>query len=147
MSRTTLARIVAASCDDTTEVRSTGAVAALQLREADITELESASHAYLTLQHMRGTFDAAVFRLLLGTDEIFLGSVALYGLRNASLPQADGSSKGLTSHLDLTAHARQLINALRSAEAPLPLVIRPHHPLPEGVAISIERISMWFERR
>ena len=147
MSRTTPAQIVVASCDDTTEVRATGAAVSLRLCKADASELEHASHAYVTLEHMRGMFDAAILRIYLGTDEIFLGSVALYGLRNASLPQADGGSTGLTSHLDLTAHARQLINALRSAEAPLPLVIRPHHPLPEGAAISIERISMWFERR
>jgi len=92
----------------------------------------------LALEQIRGGYDAAVLKLYLGeSEDIFLGSVALYGLRRASA--------GLSSHLDIPAPALTVITASAAAGIPLPLFIRPNQPLPDGVEIAIERIALYAD--
>ena len=107
---------------------------------------------HVALEQVRGTHDATVLRVFLqGTEpqaghegaETFLASAGLYGLRRASAP---GDGEGLHCHLDVTAHAALLARAMRRTDRGLMLAIRPHRPMPEGVAVSIERIWLWGER-
>jgi hypothetical protein len=107
---------------------------------------------HVALEHVRGTSDATVLRVLLPGGgpqkghqavETFLASAGLYGLRRASAP---GDGEGLHCQLDVTAHAALLLRAMRAADGGLLLAIRPHRPIPENAAITIERIGLWGER-
>lgn len=115
--------------------------------------ITSASRVCIALEHIRGTFDAAVLLLHLKArnleagpgNETYLGSVALFGLRLASLATSEGPSGGLTSHIELTHEARKLVaTALAAGTRPL-LSIRPAHQLPPLIEISIEHIRIYLE--
>lgn len=138
--------IVIASCDDATCVRSTGAEAILQVHGELMDAIGKDTRVYLALEKVRGTFDAAVLRVYLRTstsaDEVYLGSIALFGLRKASSPDAGGASAGMQSILDITPQARQFGWETLPADAQLHLSIRAHHALPDGVEIAIERICV-----
>lgn len=105
----------------------------------------------VTLEHVRGTNDATVLRVFLRSPapsqgeaaETFLASAGLYGLRRAS---ASGAGDGLQCQLDVTSHAGLLMQAMRNQAAHLVLAIRPPRPLPQGTAISIERIRLSAEK-
>ncbi len=101
------------------------------------------SRLYLALENMRGTFDATVLQIHLGGD-IYLGSIALFGLRSASLPRSDQTSAGMTSYLDMTPQAQSTIESLRT-DSQLRVSIRPRNELPVGVEILIERIRIYIE--
>ena len=107
---------------------------------------------HVALEHVRGTNDATVLRVFLRpaqspagheAAETFLVSAGLYGLRRASAP---GAGDGLHCQLDVTDHAALLLRAIRDQAGRLALAIRPQRPLPDGTAISIERISLWAEK-
>jgi hypothetical protein len=107
---------------------------------------------HVALEHLRGTHDATVLRVFLRVAEpqagheaaeTFLASAGLYGLRRASAP---GDGEGLHCQLDVTAHAALLMRAMRGRDGRLMLAIRPHRPMPQGAAISIERIGLWGEQ-
>jgi hypothetical protein len=115
-------------------------------------EAGGAIRLHVALEHVRGTSDATVLRVFLRATEpqagqeaaeTFLASTGLYGLRRASVP---GDGEGLHCQLDVTAHAALLVRAMRGTDGGLMLAIRPHQPMPEGVAVSIERIGLWGER-
>lgn len=106
---------------------------------------------HVALENVRGTNDATVLRVFLRlalpsagdeTEETFLASAGLYGLRRASAP---GAGHGLQCMLDVTSHAALLMREIRSEAGRLVLAIRPHRPMPEGTAISIERIRLIAE--
>jgi hypothetical protein len=137
-----------ACCDYAIEMRSTGVELSLRVHDTacaylTMTALASSLRVYLTLEDIRGTFDGAVLRIYLktppgATGETYLGSVGLFGLRQASL------GAGIQSHLDITPQLQQL-TAAASASSLLQVSIRPHHQLPEGMTISIARISLCVE--
>ena len=106
---------------------------------------------HVALEHVRGTNDATVLRVFLRQAEpqtgheaadTLLASTGLYGLRRASAP---GVGDGLHGQLDITDHAALLLRAMRSRAGRLALAIRPHRPMPDGAAISIERMSLWAD--
>ena len=114
----------------------------------------AASRVYLVLEDMRGTYDAAVLRVYLKCSsqdgrnlesEAFLGSIGLYGLRNARLPGSDGLKSGLQCYLDITPPATKLERQALLAQAQLVLLIRPANKLPDGVEISIELMRIYIE--
>lgn len=146
---TTPSRLVIASCDTVTRVQLDGAEVTLRLHAAVPPDPEilrgigTTSRLYVSLENMRGEFDATVLRIHIG--ETYLGSIALYGLRIASAPRPDGTSAGLTSHLDITAHAGPIIAELLSPGAAVKLSLRPHQTLPQDVEISIDRIRLDVE--
>lgn len=156
----TAAPLLVASCDNVTYVRSAGvevtarAHGAFMSDAATMSGIGTTSRFYIALENMRGTFDAAVLRVHIqacSSDghelaaEVYLGSIALFGLRNASSPRPDGASSGLTSYLDITPQANQLIGKALPLDARFQVWIRPHSELPDGVEISIERIRLYIE--
>jgi hypothetical protein len=137
---------VIASCDQPTVVRAGGVAAVLQVHGA---ALDAGSRMSMVFDHVRGTFDATVLRVLVALPsaeggEVHLGSCALYGLRGASLPKPDGTLGGLQCKLDLSAHAAQLHAALL-LQTEIRISILPHSALPDGVEITIERIRLCLE--
>lgn len=149
-----------AACDDTTDIVSLGVNVTLHIHDAVgakhalTSAINKTSRIYLALESIRGTFDAAVLRLLLtphrltnveSGDEVHLGSVALFGLRTASSASPDGKSTGMTTYLDVTPKAKQFEEEALVGNAHLQISIRPHNKLPEGVAISIERVRLYVE--
>jgi tyrosinase len=145
----TLSQIVVATRDELTCVRSAGVEAVLQVQGA----VGAARRIYLVLENVRGSFDATVLRVFLKApapdagspaSEVHLGSHALYGLRSASVPRADGQPGGLQCQLDVTPQSAQIAAAL-AGQAQLRLSILPHQPLPDGVEITIDRIRMSVE--
>jgi hypothetical protein len=106
----------------------------------------------LTLENVRGANDATVLRVFLQlaqgagkteSEETFIASAGLYGLRRASVPV---TGEGLQCNLDVTAYASQLTRAMTSETGEITLAIRPYRPVPEGTSISIERLRLFAER-
>jgi hypothetical protein len=148
---------VIAARDELTYVRSAGVEAVLQVKgavgAAELPQPGPARRTYLALESIHGSFDATVLRVFLKApaadagspvSEVHLGSHALYGLRSASVPRADGQPGGLQCQLDVTPQSAHIAAAL-AGQAQLRLSIRPHQPLPDGVDITIGRIRMTVE--
>jgi hypothetical protein len=124
-------RLIASS--STVQVTAAGTDATLQW--TDQASIAPSARLSLALEQIHGTYDAAILKVfLLAPDEIFLGSVALYGLRRASA--------GMTGHIEVPAEALALIDPV--AGTPLQLAVRPHEPLPNGVEIAIGRIGLYL---
>lgn len=158
-SGTTSAPLVIASCDNVTSVRSAGVEVTVRLQGAVLSDaatmssIGSTSRVYIALENMRGTFDATVLRVQIrvrspnggGTAaEVYLGSIALFGLRKASVSHPGGTNAGLTSYLDFTSQANQLFGQALPPDAQFQVSIHPHHELPDGIEISIERIRIYI---
>ncbi|KAB8044385.1 DUF7868 domain-containing protein [Janthinobacterium aquaticum] len=149
-----------AYCNDTTTVGASGVELRLHIADAEMARrmLSSAVagtvRLYIALEGIRGTFDAAVLRVLLlssayahgkAGNEEFLGSVALFGLRMASLAGAGGQRAGMTSYLDIATKAERFEQEALLDNAHFQIAIRPHNKLPEGIEISIGRVRIYAE--
>jgi len=113
---------------------------------------EFAGALYLGLENVRGTFDAAVLNtyINLPTDarpadhpDLRAESVALYGLRRASMPQGETQAEGLTFLLDITPILVRLIASKSFHADELRVTLIPDRPLPESVTIVVGRISIF----
>jgi tyrosinase len=111
------------------------------------------ARVYLALENVQGTHDASVLRVYLGLPEdaaasqreFHAGSVALYGLRRASVRHAGSSAQGLEFILDITPFFKGLPPASASLADELIVSIRPHHELPAGSPVVIGRIRIFRE--
>jgi tyrosinase len=144
------------------EIKDAGATTIVRLRteaERSIAALiessasaDSARSFYLGLENVRGTFDAAVLNTYINLPEnarpvdhrnLLAESVALYGLRMASMQQGANAAQGLTFLLEIT----QILIDLAAANSLNPEEIRvtivPDRPLPDSVTLVIGRISIF----
>lgn len=107
----------------------------------------SSFRIYLVLDDVKGTFDATVLRVNLQQSnqlpEIYLGSVALFGLRQASLNE---SGKGMQFYLDITPHAVQLLSDSTLIQRQVTISIRPTKALPAGVVITVGQLRLCLEK-
>lgn len=118
------------------QLRAAGAEA--MLIWAEPYRIASTTRLSLSLEQIRGSYDAAILKVYLqASEEIFLGSVGLYGLRRASA--------GMTSHLETPSEALAFFGPAAAAGTPLRLSVRPHEPLPDGVEITIECIGLYID--
>jgi tyrosinase len=111
------------------------------LRSASLEALPD--RAYLQLENVRGTRDAQ--KLQVYVNEQLAGTVALFGLRRASMPDLDHGGSGLTFELDIT----QVIDTLhlenRLDTDALDVRILPSHAVAADEPISVGRISVYRE--
>ncbi len=106
----------------------------------------------LNLENVRGTHDAAVLSVFINLPEgaypadhpeLLAGSVALFGLRSASLADGSHAGQGLNFVLDIT----DIVDRLHLEKAldtdTLTVRIVPHRPIPDQAEITIGRISVY----
>ena len=124
------------------------------------TSLESAGAAgkpapdriFLNLENVRGLNDATAFSVYInlpeGDDparhpELLAGSIALFGVRKATLADGEHAGDGLTFVVEIThiIDAMHLAGALNVSQLRVQLV--PIKPVPEAAQISIGRISIF----
>lgn len=107
---------------------------------------------FLNLENVRGVNDAAVFNVYInapeGDDpakhpECKAGSIALFGVRKATLKDGEHSGNGLTFVLEITdiVDRLHLAGALDAGHLDVRLV--PRNPLSESAQVSIGRISVF----
>ncbi|CAN7618244.1 tyrosinase family protein [Mesorhizobium amorphae] len=107
---------------------------------------------FLNLENVRGLSDATAFHVYValpkGADpakypERLAGSIALFGVRKASLTDEEHAGKGLTFVLEITkiVDALHLDNALDVSALDVRIV--PVKPVPKKAKISIGRISIF----
>jgi tyrosinase len=119
-------------------------------------EAVAPDRVFLNLENVRGLADSTVFQVYVGLPEganpvdhpeRLAGSVALFGVRKASLADGEHAGQGLTFALEITniVDALHLNNAL-DVDA-LDVRILPVQPVPEVAQVSIGRISIFRQGR
>lgn len=110
---------------------------------------------YLSLENIRGTRDASVLNVQLqradsatADDEhaFRAGSLGLYGLRRASVPDAGSAVRGLGYVLDVTAFFTGLGATGTHAIDELVVSIHSQQPMPEGSPIVIGCMRIFTRR-
>lgn len=96
---------------------------------------------YLQLENVRGTRDA--YKLNVSVNQQNAGTVALFGLRRATLKDAEHGGEGLTFVLDITNIVDNLFldNALDLDS--LDVRIMPNHAVADSAEITVGRVSVY----
>jgi tyrosinase len=109
---------------------------------------------YLHLENIRGTNDATALNAYLDLPatakpgehrERHAGTVGLYGLRRASLPQSETGGAGLTCMLDVTETFLALPAASSIASDELRITVVPNRPLSEDSGLVIGRVALYWQ--
>jgi len=119
-------------------------------------ETSAPDRVFLNLENVRGLVDSTAFRVYVDLPaganpadhpERLAGSVALFGVRKASLADGEHAGQGLTFVLEITniVDALHLNNAL-DIDA-LDVRIVPVKPVPEEAQVSIGRVSIFRQGR
>ncbi len=137
--------------DGDLRIKSSGARATVKLdssvRKNVSASLAAASDArppdrvYLQLENVRGNIDA--FKLNVSVNQQRAGTVALFGLRRASLKDGGHGGQGLTFVLDITDIIDNLfLNNALDADS-LDVRIEPNHAVPDSAALTVGRVSIY----
>ncbi len=139
--------------DGTLQIKGSGARATVKLdsgiRKRVAASLMAASEAappdraYLQLENVRGTRDA--HKLNVYVNEHLAGTVALFGLRQASLKDGQHGGSGLTFELDITPIIDTLHLENTLGQDSLDVRITPTHSIPDGAGITVGRVSVYRE--
>jgi tyrosinase len=133
------------------ELKSSGARATVKLNAkvqkkvtrslAAASEAALPDRAYLQLENVRGNIDAN--KLDVSVNQQHVGTVALFGLRRASLKDGAHGGEGLTFVLDITDVIDNLFvdNALDANS--LDVRITPSNPVKDAAKITIGRVSVY----
>lgn len=137
--------------DGALQIKSSGARATVRL-DSDVQGKVSASLAeasetnlpdrvYLRLENVRGTKDA--YKLDVSVNQRHAGTVALFGLRRATLKDGRHGGTGLTYVLDITDIVDNLFldNALDADSLDVRIV--PNHAVPDGEELTVGRVSVY----
>jgi len=119
-------------------------------------EAAAPDRVFLNLENVRGLVDSTAFQVYVDLPdganpadypERLAGSVALFGVRKASLADGEHAGQGLTFVLEITdiVDALHLSNKL-DVDA-LDVRIVPVNPVPEGAQVSIGRVSIFRQGR
>jgi tyrosinase len=119
-------------------------------------ETAAPDRVFLNLENVRGLADSTAFRVYVDLPEganpahhpeRLAGSVALFGVRKASLADGEHAGQGLTFVLEIT----KIVDALHLNHAldvnALDVRIVPVKPVPEEAQVSIGRISIFRQGR
>ena len=113
---------------------------------------ESPGGVYLGLENVRGTFDAAVLNTYINLPEnarasdhrnLLAESVALYGLRRATVLRGENAGQGLTFILEITRILIELFASKSLNAEEIRVSIVPDRPLPDSITIVIGRVSIF----
>ena len=137
--------------DGALQIKSAGARATVRL-DSDVRGKVSASLAeasettlpdrvYLQLENVRGTRDA--YKLDVSVNQQHAGTVALFGLRRATLKDGQHGGQGLTFVLDITNIIDNpfLENALDTDSLDVKIV--PNQAVPDSAEITVGRVSVY----
>ena len=107
---------------------------------------------FLNLENVRGLVDSTAFEVYVGLPdranpkdhpELRAGSIALFGVRKASIRDGEHAGKGLTFVLEITKIVDALhLNNRLDVDA-LPVRIVPVRPVPADADVSIGRVSIF----
>jgi tyrosinase len=117
-------------------------------------ENSAPDRVYLNLENVRGTHDATALSIFINLPEgsnpgdhpdLLAGTVALFGLRRASLADGKHVGGGLSFLLDISAivDRMHLDNALNTDN--LRVMIVPNRPVSDNAQITVERVSIYRE--
>jgi tyrosinase len=137
--------------DGALQIKSSGARATVKLdsgvRKNVSASLRAASEAslpdrvYLRLENVRGNIDA--YKLKVSVNQQNAGSVALFGLRRASVKDGGHGGKGLTFVLDITDIIDNLfLNNTLDTDS-LDVRIEPNNAVPDNAALTVGRVSIY----
>jgi tyrosinase len=107
---------------------------------------------YLGLEHIRGTFDAVVLNTYINLPEdaragdhrnLLAESVALYGLRRATVLRGENAGQGLTFILEITRILIDLLASKSLKAEEIRVSIVPDRPLPDSITIVVGRVSLF----
>ncbi len=101
--------------------------------------------AYLQLENVRGTRDAN--KLNIHVNGIAAGSVALFGLRRASMADGEHGGAGLTLEVDISSIIDQLHVEGALASDSLNVSVTPESAVTADAEITVGRISVYRESR
>jgi len=113
---------------------------------------ESRGGVYLGLENIRGTFDAAVLNTYINLPDdaraadhrnLLAESVALYGLRRATVLSGENAGQGLTFILEITRILIELLASESLNAKEICVSIVPDRPLPDSITIVIGRVSIF----
>jgi tyrosinase len=133
------------------ELKSSGARATVKLNAkvqkkvtrslAAASEAAPPDRAYLQLENVRGNIDAN--KLDVSVNQQHVGTVALFGLRRASLKDGAHGGEGLTFVMDITDVIDNLFvdNALDANS--LDVRITPSNPVKDAAKTTIGRVSVY----
>ena len=137
--------------DKALQIKSSGARATVKL-DTGVRRKMSASfaaasqtkvpdHVYLKLENVRGTRDSYVLNVSVNQQRA--GSVALFGLRRATLKDGQHAGGGLTFVLDITNIVDELsLDKALDADS-LDVRIRPNNAVPDSEEITVGRIAVY----
>lgn len=137
--------------DGALRIKSSGARATVRLDSgvrgkvsaslADASDTTLPDHVYLQLENVRGTRDS--FILNVSVNQQRAGSVALFGLRKATLKDGGHGGEGLTFVLDITNIIDNLfLNSTLDADS-LDVRIVPNNAVPDSEEITVGRVSLY----
>lgn len=108
---------------------------------AAASEAHAPDNVYLQLENVRGTRDSYILNI--SVNQQSAGSVALFGLRRASMADSEHGGGGLTFLVDITKIVDSLfLDNTLDADA-LDVRIVPHNAIPDDETITIGRISIY----
>jgi tyrosinase len=108
---------------------------------AGASEAALPDRAYLQLENVRGNIDAN--KLDISVNQQHVGTVALFGLRRASLKDGAHGGEGLTFVIDITDIIDDLfVNNALDANS-LDVRITPSNPVSDTAKITIGRVSVY----
>jgi tyrosinase len=119
---------------------------------ANASETGLPDKTFLKLENVRGAFDASVLGVYVDLPEndgagdsrqYLAGSVALFGMRRASVKDGQHGGEGLTFVLDVTPFIDQLHLANAMEVDSLRVNVVPDRPLPDGAEITVGRVSLY----
>jgi len=137
--------------DGALQIKSSGARATVTLDSgvrgrvsaslADASETNLPDNVYLKLENVRGTRDSYILNV--SVNQQSAGSVALFGLRRATLKDSQHGGAGLTYVLDITNIIDDLFldNALDADS--LDVRIEPDDAVPDSEEITVGRVSVY----
>lgn len=111
------------------------------LRSASVSSLPD--RAYLQLENVRGTRDATKLNIHVNGETA--GTVALFGLRRASLQDGEHGGSGLTLSVDITEIIDKLFLEDQLDVESLDVRVTPDSAIPKDADISVGRISVFRE--
>jgi tyrosinase len=108
---------------------------------ANAAATNSPDRVYLRLENVRGTIDA--FKLNVSVNQQNVGTVALFGLRRASLKEGEHGGAGLTYVFDITDIMDNLFLANAVDVDSLDVRIEPNTAVPAFAQLTVGRVSVY----
>ena len=135
----------------------TGTARLKAARTAQLTAAASIApeRVFLNLENVKSKVDGIVFDVYVGLTNAadpgahpdnLAGSIALFGVRKASLVDDEHAGKGITFVLDITDVAARADLTGESADGSLPVRLVPLSDVPEAAQVEVGRISVYYQK-